>query len=261
MTIHQKLEKYHVSGSLDHDKKLLFKLIGSGLLTAFGLHELGLGLELSFVAVVFIPVTGLILTYLKLEAENFMRLIGLLAIALITGFLVESYFLAAALFVLTEATTHKGAVIRYKDVKWLHSTEETAENSNQLHHLLEGHALFHGLPEELWEEMIDHCLIVEVAAGDALIKEGEFNHYLYLLGTGTVDVLKDEVIHASLAAGDIFGEISTLGLSMPVADVVATSDVLAFAFTISVINDIAQKSPEFAESLRACGINRMQHIT
>ena len=259
MAYMDKFEKHHIAGTLHHDRKLLYKLITSGLLAAFGLYELGVNLELSFVAVVFVPVAGLVLTYFKLEAENVMRLIGLVAIAMIAAFFVKSILLGVALFILTEATTHKEAVVRYKDVKWLQGAE-TQESAGQLHNMLESHTLFRKLPKELWEEMAQHCLIVEVAPGDAIIKEGEFNHYLYLLAKGDVNVLKDSVHHASLSSGDFFGEISTMGISLPIADVIASTDVLAFAFSISVINDLALKCPEFADALREFGILRMEQI-
>jgi len=259
MAYMDKFEKHHIAGALHHDKKLLFKLLISGLLAALGLHDLGVNLELAFVALVFVPVAGLVLTYFKLEAENIMRLIGLVAIAVIAGFLVKSIFLGVALFFLIEATTHKEAVVRYKDVKWLQGAE-TQETAGQLQDMLEGHTLFRALPKELWKEMSQHCLIVEVAPGDAIIKEGEFNHYLYLLAKGDVDVLKDNVHHTNLSAGDFFGEISTMGISLPIADVIAETDVLAFAFSISVINDVAKKCPEFADALREFGLIRMEEI-
>ena len=257
MAYMDKFEKHHIAGALHHDKKLLYKLLVSGLLAAYGLYDLGVNLELAFVAVVFIPVGGLVLTYFKLEAENIMRLIGLVAIAIIAGFLVKSIFLGVALFILIEATTHKEAVIRYKDVKWLQGAE-TQESAGQLQDMLDGHTLFRSLPKELWSEIAAHCLIVEVVEGDALIKQGEFNHYLYLLGKGSVDVMQSDTCHATLSAGDFFGEISTMGISLPIADVVATTDVIAFAFSISVINDISVKCPEFADALREFGLIRME---
>jgi len=256
----EEFEKHNIAGALHHDKKLLFKLIVSGILAAIGLYELGVNLELSFAALVFLPVIGLVLTYFKLEAENVMRLIGIVAIAIIAGLLVKSIFLAVALFILIEATTHKEAVIRYKDVKWLQGSQ-TQESAGQLQGLLENHTLFRTLPKDLWSEMANHCLIVEVESGDALIKEGEFNHYLYLLGKGSVEVVQGDTHHASLNAGDFFGEISTMGISLPIADVIAKDEVLAFAFSISVINDVALKCPEFADALREFGLIRMQEVS
>ncbi len=247
-------DKHHVAGAMQHNKKFLIKLMASGVFSAFGLFELGLNIELAFVALIFVPATGLFFTYLKMEANSTaMRFAAIFVVAVIFGLLLKSFFLAIAFFLVLEGATHRESVIRYKDVKWLKGVQ-SLEKKTQLHKFLENHALFRTLPQDICEKMDDHCLIIEVEEGSALIKEGEFNHYLYLLAKGSVDVSKDELWLASLNAGDIFGEISALGLSLPVADVIATSDVLAFAFPIPVINETALECPKFEQMLHEIGM-------
>ncbi len=250
-------DKLHVAGTMKHEKDFLFKLLGSGLFSALGLYELGFHLELSFVALVFVPAAGLFFTYLKMEANSkVMRFSAIFVVAVIFGLLVQSFFLAIAFFVILEGATHKNSVVKYKDVKWL-SGAQKEESPDQLFKLLENHTLFRALPKATLKRVEDECVIMDLEAEAVLIKEGEFSHYFYLLGKGCVDVLYQGKKVASLNAGDIFGEISTVGLSLPVADVVAATSVLAFAFPIEVINEAANGCPEFSAMLKEVGVRRM----
>lgn len=251
--------KQHVSGKLQHEKKFLFKLLASGFLTAIGFYELGLHLELSFVAVVFVPAIGLFCTYGKLETNpEIIRWISIALVALIFGFLTTSVFLGLACLVILEGSTHPRCVVRYQDVKWLKGSQ-TESSVKQLSKLLKKHTLFKDLSQESCAVMEQHCKTLELQAGAILIKEGEFNHYLYLLCLGKADVEHDGEHLATLNEGDIFGEISVIGLSLPVANVVAASDVLAFAFPISVINEAAKACPAFLNTLHQMGMGRMEN--
>ncbi len=95
------------------------------------------------------------------------------------------------------------------------------------------------------------------APGQALIKEGEFNHFLYVLEEGEAHIISGGKVVAEIGEGEIVGEISTTGMSHPVADVIAAEAVLATAFPIELIGDLGLKYPDFAEQLRALGARRL----
>ncbi|MDQ6962349.1 MAG: cyclic nucleotide-binding domain-containing protein [Mariprofundaceae bacterium] len=250
--------KQHVGGKLQHDHKFLFKLLVSGVLTACGFHELDLNLELSFVAVVFVPAIGLFCTYGKLELNpKLIRMLSIIIFALIFGLLTASIFLGLACLIILEGTTHPSCVVRYQPVKWMKGAETEATVSS-LSKLLKNHTLFKDVSKESCATMEEHCKTLELQAGAVLIREGEFNHYLYLLCLGTANVEHGGEHRATLNEGDIFGEISAIGLSLPVASVIAASDVLAFAFPISVINEAAKECPAFLETLHEMGMGRME---
>ena len=73
---------------------------------------------------------------------------------------------------------------------------------------------------------MDECKVYTLEKNGLLIRQGEFNSNLYLIAKGYIHVVMDDQHVASLGVGDIVGEISASGISMPTADVVADSNVL-----------------------------------
>ncbi len=252
------LAKEHIPGANKHDWKLFIKLALSGAFTALGVYNLGYNLELAFATLIFIPAGGMFFTYLKHEADSdILRWISILVFAAIFGLLIDSIYLAVAMFLIMEGATHRASLVRYEDSKWMKIVR--AESSvDDLNKLVSGHTLFHSLPEEARINLAEKSTVMEVEPGVALIKQGEFNYYLFLLAKGEADVVKDGVYVATIQAGHIFGEVSASGLSLPIADVVAKNNVLAFAFPIDLISETAEANPSFAEQLRAFG---MQVVT
>lgn len=252
------LSKEYISGALKHDRKFLIKLVLGGLLTALGVHEMGYNLELSFVALIFVPAAGLFFTYLRMEANsNLIRLISIVIVAVIFGLLIKSVFLALAFFLMLEGVTSKEAVKRYQDARWI-KIMQTESSCDELSNLVSGHTLFSSLPEDVCNNLAEQCSTMELDDGAVLIKQGEFNYYLFLIAKGEVDVVRNGEVIATMQAGDIVGEVSISGLGLPVADVVAKNGVLAFAFPVDAINAMATAHPPFAEKLREIGMRNVK---
>ena len=254
------LNKEHISGLLKHDWKFLLKLLLSGFFTALGFYELfGMEhIEFAFVTFVFVPLAGLFFTFLKLEANtSVLRVVAITMAALAVGFMSHSFFLAIASFLMLEGSTHKESLVRFDDFKWMRIVR-TEDSQDDVSDMISCHTLFMKLPEEERMNLSKKCRVTELSEGAALIKQGEFNYFLYLIGKGAVDVVVDGQKVASLREGDVVGEISASGLSLPVADVVANSDVLAFAFPIDAVNEAAIAYPEFADQMREIGMRRVK---
>ncbi len=254
------LSKEHISGLLKHDWKFLVKLLLSGFFTALGIYELfGIEhIELAFVTFVFVPLGGLFFTFLKLEANtSILRIIAISVAALAVGVISHSFFLTVAAFLMLEGSTHKESLVRFDDFKWMRVVR-TEDSQDDVSQMISCHTLFMKLPEEERLNLSRKCRVTELSEGAALIKQGEFNYFLYLIGKGGVDVVVDGKKVASLGEGDVVGEISASGLSLPVADVVANCDVVAFAFPIDVVNEAAIAFPEFAEQMREIGMRRVK---
>lgn len=117
--------------------------------------------------------------------------------------------------------------------------------------------IFRMLSEEALLNLLSQSKLRIFHPDEMVIREGDFNHFLYLVTQGTVHVVANDEIIAGLGAGDVVGEISALGMSTPVADVIAVDDVRAIAFPIELITDLGLKYPEFAEQLRAISSERM----
>jgi CRP-like cAMP-binding protein len=94
------------------------------------------------------------------------------------------------------------------------------------------------------------------APGEALIQEGGFNRFLYVLEEGVARILSNGTVLAEIGEGEIVGAISTADMSHPLAEVIAADAVLAIAFPIEAIGDLGLRYPAFAEQLRALGLPR-----
>lgn len=117
--------------------------------------------------------------------------------------------------------------------------------------------IFRTLPLGPLTELLAQGREQTYAPGQALIREGEFNHFLYVLEEGEARVTSGGNVVAEIGEGEIVGEISTSGMSHPVADVVAIDEVLALAFPSELVGDLGLAYPAFAEGLRALGSGRI----
>ncbi len=123
---------------------------------------------------------------------------------------------------------------------------------------MHSHALFSKLPEQVLQRLHQHGHSKTFAKGETLITQGEFNYSLFLIVSGVVSVVTDGEKVTTLQQGDVVGEISTSGLSSPVADVVAEEAVEALVFSIEEVNEIAFENEVFADTLRQIGMHRIE---
>ncbi|MDX8401547.1 MAG: cyclic nucleotide-binding domain-containing protein [Mariprofundaceae bacterium] len=121
------------------------------------------------------------------------------------------------------------------------------------------HEVFGRLTDAGRSRLIEAAQLRRYADGELLIREGEFNDALLLVLGGRVQVRDEEgEIAAELAEGAVLGEISTSGMSLPVADVVARGDVEVLAFPIELVSEVAFEEDDFAEALRELGMRRAE---
>ena len=91
---------------------------------------------------------------------------------------------------------------------------------------------------------------VHAEPGDLLIEQGSMPYELFLIESGTVDVLRDDELLATLGAGDVVGEIALLAQQRRIASVRASTPVVALALPAEAFQQIATEMPEFADELR-----------
>ena len=92
---------------------------------------------------------------------------------------------------------------------------------------------------------------VRASAGDVLIEQGSMPYELFLIESGTVEVVRDAERLATLGAGDVVGEIAFLERQRRMATVRAVTDVVALALPADVIQQVTSEMPEFTDQLRA----------
>lgn len=96
---------------------------------------------------------------------------------------------------------------------------------------------------ELFRHQVD---LQEVVAGQVLFREGERGNFMYVLMSGTADiVVKDKVIETAVA-GAIVGEMALIDDNPRSATVVAKSDCEFLPIERERFIFLVQQKPEFA---------------
>lgn len=127
----------------------------------------------------------------------------------------------------------------------------------ELNTLIEVQPLLTPLPQDAREKLIADSSVMSFSAGELLIEENEPNHFLYLLLKGHASAIMNGTLAGELEAGDVAGEISAIGMSPPVASVIAKSEMEAIAFPVESIIKMAREHAEFGERLKRAAIRRI----
>jgi len=88
--------------------------------------------------------------------------------------------------------------------------------------------------------------IVRVAAGQPLFKVNEAGHLMYVLTTGTAEVIVNNRVVETLQHGNIVGEMGLVSPGPRSATVVATSDCEFVAVDEKRFHYLVQQTPFFA---------------
>lgn len=130
--------------------------------------------------------------------------------------------------------------------------------SETVKNILKEHSLFSLLPDDARKELLRHSETILFKPEEKIISEGEFNEYLYLIIGGTVRIASGGETITTVSGHKIFGEISSSGMSSPVADVIAETDVTVFAFPLDAIVEASSEFEDFGEKLRNIGMKRFE---
>jgi CRP-like cAMP-binding protein len=107
--------------------------------------------------------------------------------------------------------------------------------------------LFSGLSEQEAKRLSAFAIETSFPTGEVLVRQGEFSTELIAIEEGTADVLRGGERIATIAAGDVIGEIGLLRREPRNADVVATSPMRVFKLTHW---EIHRMSPETLARIR-----------
>ena len=101
--------------------------------------------------------------------------------------------------------------------------------------LLDEIEFFKGFSNEELSALLDSGNWSKAIPGEQIITEGELDLYMYVLVNGTVDVVLNDKILATLTAGDTFGEFGLMG-ERRTAHVSAQTDCLLIRFSAERLN-------------------------
>lgn len=110
-------------------------------------------------------------------------------------------------------------------------------------------------PAEL-QELAQAAVILEFAAGEAMVRQGEGNSALYVIERGSARVVHHGAAGAvhdvtTLGSGDFFGEMSLLTGEPCTADVLAAEDLEAVVVDKAMLEQLILRRPDLAEQIGA----------
>ena len=92
---------------------------------------------------------------------------------------------------------------------------------------------------------------LKFATGETLMSEGDFGHSLFLVESGSADVLIHGDKVREIAPGEVVGEVAVLASGRRTASVVATSPVQVIALFKRDVWRLEDDAPKAAQRLRA----------
>lgn len=109
--------------------------------------------------------------------------------------------------------------------------------------------LFEGLSRDKMEKIASKSIRISAYPGTNLAKQGEPGFDFFIVLDGTADVLKGKEKIATLAAGDVFGEMALLSGEKRNADVVATSPMTLLTMMVWDFREITKDFPVVTQRL------------
>jgi CRP-like cAMP-binding protein len=113
--------------------------------------------------------------------------------------------------------------------------------------------LFQPLTLEERRELAARLRLAPFAKGEAMCRQGDAAHWLYILCRGDADVrLNVDGTSKTIAAlhrGNFFGEMGLMTGAPRAADVIATTDTVCYRLDKAQLMEILQKRPEIAEGI------------
>lgn len=102
--------------------------------------------------------------------------------------------------------------------------------------------------------------IIEVDAGKYLFTEGEDGHLMFVLTTGTADVIVNNRVVESLQHGNIVGEMGLVSPGPRSASVLATTDCQFVAIDEKRFLYLVQQTPFFATQVMRVLAERLRAL-
>ena len=102
--------------------------------------------------------------------------------------------------------------------------------------------------------------IVRIAAGQPLFSEGDDGHRMFVLATGTAEVIVNNRVVEQLQHGNIVGEMGIVSPGPRSATIVATSDCEFVAIDEKRFNYLVQQTPFFATQVMRVMAERLRAV-
>ena len=108
---------------------------------------------------------------------------------------------------------------------------------------------------ELFRHQVD---LQTVPAGQVLFKEGERGNFMYVLMSGTAEIIVRNRVMETAVAGTIVGEMAIIDDNVRSATVTAKSDCKFLPIERERFNFLVQRKPEFALHVMRVMVDRLR---
>lgn len=138
----------------------------------------------------------------------------------------------------------------------------SASDYKELSTALRRISFFSNLSMGMIERVLSLTHLYEAKAGKVLFRKGEIGDALYVIQSGSVEVLKHKFAWmpggrlAQLKAGDFFGEMALLDQPYRTATVVTKEPTRLFVILASRFNDLLRDNPEMRSAIRDVAATR-----
>jgi CRP-like cAMP-binding protein len=92
---------------------------------------------------------------------------------------------------------------------------------------------------------------IRVPAGSALVEQGDLPSDLFVIENGTVEIVRDDEVLATLGPGQLVGEMAVLRGERRMATVRAADDVTAVAVAATDLAAMTEEMPEVVRAMHA----------
>lgn len=98
-------------------------------------------------------------------------------------------------------------------------------------------------------------------AGQKIFSEGDRGDRAYLIQSGSVDIIKNEMPLATLKAGELFGEMALIDDKPRMATAMAQSDVTVVIISRDSFNEKLAKADPFIRGLLNIFVRNIRNLT
>lgn len=119
--------------------------------------------------------------------------------------------------------------------------------------------LFENLPGEILLTIAEICETKDVAQGEKIFTDGEPSDGVYIIASGTVNIVKNSQVISELKESDFFGEVGLLDNSPRIADAEAKTDGMLLYINKETFDSITEDLPEVLRAVIKTVIGYLKH--
>ncbi len=120
--------------------------------------------------------------------------------------------------------------------------------------------LFGELDQHDLAQLVGSVREVTAVEGQTLMEQDEMPKELLVIEDGTVEILHDDLLIATLGPGDVVGEIGLIDPQRRTATVRAATPLRAVALGFEAVGTLEREMPEVARALRQIARRRVDEL-